>query len=301
MLSILIPIYNYKVVKLVDNLLQQCAKCKIPHEIICLDDQSDASFKKHNQEINARLGVNYVELSEKLGRSKIRNRLAMLARYEWLLLLDADTKLPGRRFVKNYLQYLDDDYVAVVGGIKYNKKAPKAKSKLLHWTVGTKREMRSLRHRNKYPHRYFLTANLLIRRKTLLDFPFDQEVEGYGYEDILLGSKLKQNGCKILHVDNPVIHRGLKKSDKLLADQKNASENLAAMYYHGKVTDTKLIKIYEWIRHLGLQDLVFDYIGSKINKYEESLISGENSLFKLDLVKLYYFDRFINGLYNEES
>ena len=281
--------------------MQQCAKCKIPHEIICLDDQSDSSFKKHNQEINARLGVNYVELSDKLGRSKIRNRLAMLARYDWLLLLDADTKLPSKRFVKNYLQYLDDGYAAVVGGIKYNNKAPKTKNKLLHWKVGTKREMRSLRHRNKYPHRYFHTANLVIRRKTLLDFPFDQEVEGYGYEDVLLGSKLNKNGFKILHVDNPVIHRGLKKSNILLADHINASENLASMYYHEKVTDTKLIKTYEWIRHLGLQDLVFDYIGSKVNKYEESLISGENSLLKLDLVKLYYFDRSIRGLYNQDS
>ena len=301
MLSILIPIYNHKVVKLVDELIRQCTKCKVAHEIICLDDKSDQQFRDHNGQINAWLGVNYVELSENLGRAKIRNRLAQLARYDWLLLLDADTKLRSKKFIKNYIASIDEDIDAIVEGILYPMKPPRIKNKMLHWKAGSKKEMRSLSHRNKKPHHYFHTANVLIKREVLLNHPFDQKMKGYGYEDIALGCELRKSNLRILHIDNPILHSGLKKAKDYVEDQITASQNLASLFYENKVTDTRLIRTLNWIRNFGLQDLVFDYLHTKIKNYEDSLVSGEISLRKLDLIKLYYVDRALTDLYNRDK
>ena len=70
MLSILIPIYNRDVTKLVEELLDQCGKANIPFEILCFDDGSTEKWKKKNKVINARFGVNYVETQYQSRTSK---------------------------------------------------------------------------------------------------------------------------------------------------------------------------------------------------------------------------------------
>ena len=92
MLSILIPIYNFKVVKLVETLQKQCEKAKITYEVVCFDDQSQTKYKKDNVILSNYFGVNYTELSENLGRARIRNWMAKIASYDNLLFLDCDTK-----------------------------------------------------------------------------------------------------------------------------------------------------------------------------------------------------------------
>ena len=96
MLSILIPVYQVKVEKLVVKLIKQCDRCKIEFEILCFDDGSKERIKVSNRSIDLLMRVNYVELSENLGRSKIRNRLAKSARYDYLLFLDADSQVKSR-------------------------------------------------------------------------------------------------------------------------------------------------------------------------------------------------------------
>ena len=149
MLSILIPIYNVSVVKLVNELIFQCNKNKITFEIICLDDGSTDRTKENNHSINHLFGVNYVELSQNVGRSKIRNQLGKLARYPYLLFIDADSKIPSRSYIKTYLNYLkEENWDLLYGGTEYSKKKP-SKSKELHWKYGMTRECPSLKIRNK--------------------------------------------------------------------------------------------------------------------------------------------------------
>ena len=50
MLSILIPIYNYNVYPLVEELHKQCIECKIDFEIICIDDAS-TDYKPENNKM----------------------------------------------------------------------------------------------------------------------------------------------------------------------------------------------------------------------------------------------------------
>jgi hypothetical protein len=39
----------------------------------------------------------------------------------------------------------------------------------------------------------------------MLNIPFDERIRNYGYEDVLLGKRLKENKIDILHIDNPLI------------------------------------------------------------------------------------------------
>ena len=48
MLSILIPIYNYDVRSLVEDLFHQCKDQNIEFEIVCMDDASDPSYRQLN-------------------------------------------------------------------------------------------------------------------------------------------------------------------------------------------------------------------------------------------------------------
>lgn len=298
MLSILIPIYNNKVVKLVDELIYQCKRTKIDYEIICLDDYSNQKFRTENAVVNGLMGVNYVELSENIGRARIRNRLAKLARYERLLFLDSDTKLASKKFIKNYVELFNESEV-VIGGTKYDRKPPKNDKKLLHWVYGSKREAIAAKKRNRNPSRHFHTNNFSTTRTISLAHPFDEKIKGYGYEDIALGERLAKAGITIKHIDNPTIHRGLKAADNFLIDQKTAAKNLARLYFEGSIKDTKLIKTYQRVKKVGLKNLMISTLESRIERMEVQIKSHPKSLFKLDLIKLYYFDRALNNIYSE--
>ena len=59
MLSILIPIYNFAVKELVNELSSQAQDLNIPFEILCDDDASKATYIKLNEGLEKIKGVNY--------------------------------------------------------------------------------------------------------------------------------------------------------------------------------------------------------------------------------------------------
>ena len=293
MISILIPIYNEAVEPLVKELIRQCQKAKVNFEIICLDDYSKESIRHKNRPINGLFGVNYVELSENIGRGRIRNRMAKLARYDYLLFLDSDSKLASKKFIKKYKTYLEGTPI-IIGGTKYQTKPPKNKDKLLHWHYGIKRESQSLQVRNRNPSRYFHSNNFVIHREIILQHPFS-EYAGYGYEDIALGESLRGLGFEIMHIDNPVLHTGLKKREQFLKDQKESINNLVEFYKRDEVNDTKLIIWYERLDKWNLLELFKRAKLMNEQKLLESLKDHPKRLIYLDLLKLYYFDQAIKS------
>ena len=126
MISILIPVYNDKVVELVETLQSQCTALELPFEIICLDDGSQERYRKDNSRLNDLDGVRYVELAENIGRSRIRNRLADMAKYSYLLFMDGDSKVIKMDFLTNYLPVMKPQCV-LYGGRVYSEKPPKEK------------------------------------------------------------------------------------------------------------------------------------------------------------------------------
>ena len=107
MISILIPIYNRKVTKLVETLFDQCVDLNIEFEILCYDDCSQEKYRSENRVLGQKMGVSYMDLSTNLGRSKIRNWLGKNARFEYLIFLDCDSLIERKPLSKNISNKLD--------------------------------------------------------------------------------------------------------------------------------------------------------------------------------------------------
>ena len=88
MISICIPVYNFNITSLVNELSNQVNSLNIPCEIIVIDDCSE-NFKRINK-IECEKHT-YIELSENIGRARIRNLFLKYAKYEYLLFLDCDS------------------------------------------------------------------------------------------------------------------------------------------------------------------------------------------------------------------
>ena len=138
MLSILIPTYNYDCTQLVMDLRRQAEDAAIRYEIIVMDDAS-ATCKEANQDINNLPHCQYIELAENIGRSRIRNRLADMAKYNSLLFMDCDAAVCKSDFISAYLPYCKNQSQVVIGGTAYdpNETNPAYSLRL---TYGLKRE-----------------------------------------------------------------------------------------------------------------------------------------------------------------
>ncbi|MEE9372205.1 MAG: glycosyltransferase [Saprospiraceae bacterium] len=288
MLSILIPIYEVKVVKLVNKLVKQCHVAKIEFEIICFDDGSSEKVKTANKAIDLVMGVNYVELSENKGRAKVRNMLAKMARYEYLLYLDCDSKLQGKKLIKNYLSQLAERKV-ICGGRVYEKSPPKDIQKMLHWKYGSRRESRSVSYRNRKKVSFFHSNNFVIDRHTMFENPFDETIIGYGYEDLALAYQLNQRGVEIIHIDNPTVHDGLEKADIFIDKSIQAATNLWSLYKQGRVPHTRLIKAFKFLDTYYLKTRYLLYFNERKNKITGNLQGNDPKLYNLDMMKLAHY------------
>ncbi|MFN4124082.1 MAG: glycosyltransferase family 2 protein [Flavobacteriales bacterium] len=250
MLSILIPVYQYDVRKLVNDLHQQCSDAAISFEIICMDDGSDPHFDHTNRSIGNITHVKYIRNTENKGRSSTRNALCRKAQYEFLLYLDCDAAIASKDFINNYLPLLGENKL-ISGGRIYAKHPPAHKDYLLHWSWGVKRELLDVNLRMRDPVNHFLSNNFVVAREIILKFPFDEEIRKYGYEDVYLAYQISQNGIDIVHIENPVIHEGLDRNADLLRKLDEASENILMLYKESK-TGSRPFIIKSRLVHLWL-------------------------------------------------
>ena len=139
MISVLIPIYNYNVLGLLNEIHDQLMDCKIPFEIICLDDGSDDDFVKQNNEIKNHSNTSLIVSRSNQGRIKSRQILSEHSKFEWLLFLDSDVMPKHKDFISKYLNFINSKYEVVYGGFIYNKFQPE-KDKILRWKYGKKYE-----------------------------------------------------------------------------------------------------------------------------------------------------------------
>jgi len=288
MLSILIPIYNFKVVTLVKALMRQCKKLDIDYEIICFDDKSRKKIKYENSVLSDFFGVNYTELSENLGRARIRNWMAKSASYETLLFLDCDSKIIKKDFVKTYLDKAEVADV-ISGGRIYNKKAPRAKSKRLHWKYGTRKESIKARKRQKEKYLFFHSNNFLVKRDVILKYPFDESHQGYGYEDLLWAKRIMDGGLDILHINNAVEHLGLEKSDVFLRKAKQSIINLKLLRSAHPGLETQLTRFAGKIEKWGIKNKMYSFYSKRMESLESGLKSGSLSLYQLSILKLMWY------------
>lgn len=295
MLSILIPIYNFDVTKLAKELNRQCELAKIDYEIVCFDDCSTKKFKTLNRALDHEFGISYIELSENLGRSKIRNKLAQNARYEHLLFLDCDSGIVGKDFISNYITILPENNI-IYGGRIYKDKAPKTVHKMLHWKYGRKREALPLDKRIKRPYISFQTNNFVIKREIMINNKFDQSISGYGYEDLVFARTLKGEGHSIMHIANPILHKNIEYNDSFLAKTKLAAENLAILYHQDQLSDTRMLEFHEKVKKIGFNSLLHKIIQRNVDRIHKNLNSVNPNLRFFDLYRYQAFLTKLNDL-----
>jgi glycosyltransferase involved in cell wall biosynthesis len=292
MLSILIPIYNYDVRELVENLHRQAVNTRVDFEIVVIDDASDDEFTKTNREIKSLSQVNYIEEKINLGRSKIRNKLARIARFENLLFLDCDSGIFQKNFIRTYLEQLGHSQV-IYGGRLYANDSNISIHYKLHWLYGIKREQSPASERNVEPNRSFQTNNFLISKHLLLDIGFNERITGYGHEDTLFGYELKKRHITIQHIDNPVIHLGLESNEEFLRKTREGIKNLKRiMRINGNekklVNDITILSYYKKVERIGLDRTIEFFYKRYEHLLRKNLLGRKPNLLVFDLYKLGY-------------
>jgi len=290
MLSVLIPVFNFDVCNLVQEISNQAVKAKVLFEILVIDDASHEDFKIINREITHCEGVTYIEEKKNLGRSKIRNKLADLSKYNNLLFLDCDSKIVKKNFLINYLRNIDSESV-IYGGREYESINPEDGKYKLHWLHGIKREQIPAIVRAEVPNKSFMTNNFIISKKAFNKVRFNELIKGYGHEDTLFGYDLAAVNIVVNHIDNPVIHLGLESNEEFLRKTQEGIKNLKKiMNINGNtkslIKDITLLAFYNSIKNLGLSKFI-SYIYSKNeNRLRKNLMSNSPNLILFDFYKL---------------
>lgn len=282
--SILIPVYNYRIYQLVKSLFNQATSLLLPFEILCFDDGSTITeFKKNNSKVSELDGVKYLELNENIGRSRIRNKLAQEAQYDFLLFIDCDSKIISESYLKNYIESVKTNPV-ILGGTVYTQSSnPECSLRLKY---GKQREQKSALLRMKQPYHYINLNNLFIKKEIYLQNRLDEKISTYGHEDTKFGYSLKEKKIPVFHIDNPVDHCGLESNAVFINKTKEGIKNFYNITLEGYGRDTKLFKTYFFIKNLRLSILFNLYYTFLQEKIDRNLLSSNPSLFYFDLFKL---------------
>ncbi|WP_136481816.1 glycosyltransferase family 2 protein [Cognatitamlana onchidii] len=279
MLSVLIPVYSYNIVPLVENLHHQLSLSKINFEIIALDDGSKSPHNKVNSSINQLEYCKFTELPNNLGRSAIRNLLSTHARFENLLFVDAGTYPKSDDFINTYLRELTS-YEILIGGMSYLNTAPK-KPYTLRWLYTKKRESKKGLH----------SCNFLIKKSIIQKHPFNESLKGYGYEDVLFFDSLIQLNYKTKKINNPVVHSADDNADTFIKKNETAIKNLIYLIENKEFSIEKIgvSRCYAFLERFKVNYLVFRFYILIKPLIRKNLNSSYPVLFLYDFYRLGYY------------
>lgn len=298
MLSVCIPVYNFNVTKLTQELHNQLSKSSIDFEILLFDDFSAVHYKVVNRRLSELDHVVYEEMPGNLGRSKIRNVLANKAKFDYLLFLDSDSKIATTDFISRYLSMCNNEKLIVYGGRKYGDR-PEDSNHFLQWYYSVHKNGAPAGDRTLKPHHAFCTNNFLISKKLLIENHFESElIKGWGHEDTLFAYMLKQKGINIIHINNPIIHQGYVTNETFIKQMDQGLTNLARIYLSGKypdlVNDFRTTRVIRQLEKLGLLPL-FQFIYGLIERpVYKNINGGKPKLFLFDVYKLGNLSRAIH-------
>jgi hypothetical protein len=287
MLSVLIPVYNYQCLTLVETVHKQLVASSLEFEIICQDDASEF-YTSENNSVSQLSHTTYHLSSTNLGRITTRQQLATSAKYNWILFLDADVLPKSEQFIQNYLNVLKTDADAIYGGFAYYEEAPESHYSL-RWKYGKTKEQVSALIRTKAPNKIVISANFLIKKAVFLSINSQIDSKGYGYDNYF-GAILKAQNRTVLHIDNEVYHLGIEDNAAYLNKIKQAVETLHLLHKTSKITDSDndLLELFKTLKTYKLH-FVFGSFYKWFQKSFEKQITGENpSITLLQLYKLSY-------------
>ena len=287
MISILIPCYDFNALPLVKRLEKEALTLSIAYEIICIDDGSFSPLNENNQQINALTNCLFIESKKNVGRIANRKLLSDKAQYNWLLFIDVDTMPKNEKFLETYLSHINKKD-AVFGGFFYNKESF-SNDNSLRFTFGKKREQVTSKKRMRNPYKYIISSNYMINKSIFDQIEVPEDINGYGL-DYFFGAQLKTNNVHITHIDNEVIHNGLDDNNKFLEKTRSALDNLKYMNNNNyiKKHDISILKAYNFLKILLLENMFYAMIKTVNNKIETNLMSKKPSLVAFDLYRLAY-------------
>ena len=293
-ISLLIPVFDYDIIALVHSMKNAMGKVPELYEIIIGDDGSSSEYNEKYRTLEAD-NVKVIVSGKNIGRAAIRNMLALEARGDFVLFIDADVMLPGtaEAYFLKWIPYLKSSKV-ICGGTLYHESAPGDPDKLLRWKYGKWREQKKAVERNRKPHASFSTFNVLIERSVFSKIRFNEELKQYGHEDTLLSYQLKKAGIGIFHIDNGLMHEGLESNREFLIKTKLGIENLSMLY--DKVTDKKtfsetvnMLQIYNKLKFFGLTRILAAIFIRYRDRMEIRLDSSDISLLLFAFYKMSMF------------
>lgn len=286
MLSILVPLYNYNVRPLISALSKALESNDISYEILCFDDASTIAFEA-NQRLTDFPNVRYRLLDKNIGRSRIRNRLAAEAQYDWLLFLDADILPKNNHFIAQYLDNLIDGPKVICGGIQYRPEDANDENSL-RYLYGSQVEARSAEIRNKHPFKWFSAANVLMAKSVFSSVRFFGELQDYGMEDTLFAVQLSKRGISVKHIENPVWHLGLESNAVYLEKTKKAVENLFFLYQNQLISpaDSRLLQTALNLKKWKLSKVFKKLFEIQKEGITKNLLYGKPKLFRYNYYRL---------------
>jgi GT2 family glycosyltransferase len=294
MISILIPVNNYDIVALIASMKDGLSKVSEYCEVLIGDDGSTPEYRARYQGLEGG-GVRLIVSEKNIGRAAIRNKLALEAKGDYLLYIDADVMIPGtaEAYLLKWLPYLKSASV-LCGGILYPDSPPGDPDILLRWKFGKLREQKKASERNKRPHSSFSTFNFIIEKSVFLKIRFNEELRQYGHEDTLLGYQLKKAGIKVLHIDNGLIHDGVESNREFLNKTKLGIENLSMLY--DKVTDkksfseaVKMLRVYNKLRFFRMTRILAGIFIRYRDRMEIRLDSSKINIYLFGFYKISMF------------
>ena len=284
-LSILIPVYNGDCRDQVEALSRQAGAIGgLRYEIIVADDGStDRSCVERCREVEHFPHCRFIDRGVNSGRAAIRNFLAREACYEWLLFMDAEMVVSSERYL---LDYLENDFTDVAYGGYFVGEGERGNLRYIY-EKDCEPQHRA-EERRKRPFMHFHTCNFVVRRDIMLTHPFDERFRQYGYEDVLWGKQLRQDGITVVHPDNPVGFCTFERNGRFVDKTEEALRTLS-LFYSDLRGYSKMIAFVESI-HLApvrwgirLWHFIFGALERRI------LCSSHPSLRVFKLYKLGYF------------
>ncbi|MFH7014822.1 glycosyltransferase [Flavobacterium sp. FlaQc-47] len=295
MLSILVPVYNYNVFPLVLELKKQADYLKIEYEIIVQDDVSQ-NFISENTEINSLSNCSFSINAKNLGRGKNINLLCYKSKYEYVLIMEADSIPENKSYIKNFIELISKSPIVIFGGVKYPE-IPPSIEKVLRWKYGINREIKSIKHRLKNKYDFVFTWNLLLKKEILLQFPFPEYVTEYGYEDFIFIKNLRLNSVPIIHIENFLIHYNDEESIEFIKKSERAAQNLHDLVQSQKIdsNDVKLSKAFALLKSFYLLGIVKAIYRMTKKRVINNLRSENPNLYLLDFHKLGFYSDLKNN------
>ena len=291
MISVLIPIYNFNVAKLVKDLHAQLNYANVEFEIILGDDASTQCY--NNEKLTDLQGVSYFYLPENIGRAKMRNLLVEKANYPYLLFMDCDAAVLTNSYINNYIVEIsrNTNTVCVIGGVAYRPQKPNPKY-YLRWYYGKKREATDADLRNRKPYKSFTSFNAVFSKSIFDGIKFDESFSTYGNEDTFFGNQLRNINIPVIHINNPLYHDGLDTNEAYLQKVETSIDNLISLLNANKidtnfVNENRLLATYSKCKNLKMTALLRKFYNLFLSSIKKKIFK-KPSIFWLDLYKLGY-------------